>query len=75
MLAHERLQLADQFRVPSVREVELDPLLEACEAKLLQTGDLGLGEALVGEVRQRISAPQLRAPAPAFRCRAGARNG
>ncbi len=59
MLAHERLQLADQLRVPSVREVELDPLLEACEAKLLQTGDLGLGEALVGEVRQRISAPQL----------------
>ena len=59
MLPHERLQLADQLRVPSVREVELDPLLEAREAELLQTGDLGLGEALVGEVRERISAPQL----------------
>ena len=59
MHAHERLQLADHLRVPSVCEVELDPLLHAGEAKLLEAGDLGLGEALVGEVRQRVSAPQL----------------
>ncbi len=59
MRAHERLQLADQLRVASIREIALDPLLDAREAKLLQTGDLGLGEALVGEVRQRLPPPLL----------------
>ena len=57
--ADERLELADQLRVASVREIELDPLLDARQAKLLQTGDLGLGEALVGEVRQRFPPPLL----------------
>ena len=73
--ADERLELADQLRVAAVGEIVLDPLLEARESELLQAGDLGLGEALVGEVGQRVSSPELRAPAPASRRPAGARNG
>ena len=75
MLADERVELADQLRVASVGEVELDPLLDTREAKLLQAGDLGLGEALVGEVRERFSAPQRERLAPASRRPAGARSG
>ncbi len=40
------------------REVRLDPRLEAGEPKLLQAADLGLREGLVGELGQRLAAPE-----------------
>ena len=58
MLLHERLQLADKLDVPTAREVLIDSLVEECEAKLLQAGDLALGEALVGELRERRAPPE-----------------
>ena len=57
MLGRERFQLADQLGVLAEREVGLDALCQAVEARLLQAGDLGLGEGLVAEVGQRRAAP------------------
>ena len=39
-------------------KVDLDPLLERRQAKLLEAGDLGSGERLVGEVRERRPPPE-----------------
>ena len=58
MLGHERLQLADQCRVPAQREVRVDPILERREPLLLEPPDLALRERLIGEVRQWWPAPQ-----------------
>ena len=58
MLGDERLELADELGVASRGEVVVDALLEAGEAQLLQPRDLGLGEALVGEVGKRRAAPE-----------------
>ena len=54
----ESRELSDQLGVPSLREVALDALLETRQAELLQPGDVGLGEAVAGELRERISAPE-----------------
>ena len=68
MLAHQRLELADQRRVPAEREIRVDPVLERRQALLLEPGSLGLRERLVREVRQRRSAPQRqRLPQPLAR--------
>jgi hypothetical protein len=58
VLAHERLQLADDGGGASEREVRLDPLLEGAEPELLEAGDLGLSKRFVGELTQRGAAPQ-----------------
>ena len=54
----ERLELGDELGVAPEREVRLDPLLERDEPELLEPGDLGLGERLVEEVRERRPAPE-----------------
>ena len=58
MLAHERLELARDLGVPPAREVGVDAVAQAGEPQILQPRDLGLGEALVGDVRERRAAPQ-----------------
>ena len=40
------------------REVRLDPLLQRDEPELVEPGDLGLGEGLVEEVRERRPSPE-----------------
>ena len=59
VLADERLELAGDLGVPSAGEVGLDPRAEAAEAQIVEPRDLGLGEALVGDVGQRRPAPEL----------------
>ena len=45
--------------MPSAGEVGLDPRAEAAEAQIVEPRDLGLGEALVGDVGERRPAPEL----------------
>ena len=58
MLADQDLELLDHLGVAAERELRLDPLLQRRDPQVLQASDLREGERLVGEVRQRISAPQ-----------------
>lgn len=58
MLAHERVELADQLRVPTEREIGVDSILERRETLLLEPGRLALRKRLVREVSQRGPAPQ-----------------
>ena len=58
VLPHERLQLPDELGVPAGSDIRLDPILEARKAKLLEAGDLGLGEALERELAERRPAPE-----------------
>ena len=58
MLGHEGLQLGDQLGVVTLGELLLDPLLDTGQPKLLQTDDLVLREAPVGEVGKRSPAPE-----------------
>ena len=58
MLCDEHLELAHEGRVPAGREVHVDPVLDTGEAKLFDAADLALGEALIGEVGQRLPSPQ-----------------
>jgi hypothetical protein len=58
MVGDQALELADEVRMASEREVGLDPLFEGTQAQLLQPRDLRLGKRLVGEVVQRRSSPQ-----------------
>src|SRR5262245_16732982 len=58
MLPDQSLQLSDQIGIPPLREVALDPLLQTGQAQLLQSRDLGLGERLVQEVRERRTTPE-----------------
>ena len=58
MLPHERLELADQLRVPSAAQVGLDAVLEQCEPQLLEPADLRLRERLEDEIGERRSAPE-----------------
>ena len=62
MLGDERVELADQLRVPARGEIGVDPLLERRPAQLLEPRDLGLRERLVGEVGERRAAPQRQRP-------------
>jgi hypothetical protein len=58
VLAHERLELADERAVAAEGEVGLDPVLERRQAGVGDAGDLRPGERLVGEVGERVAAPQ-----------------
>ena len=58
MLGDERLELADQLGVAAAGQIGVDPLLERRQPQLLETGDLGLRERLVGEVGERRPAPK-----------------
>ena len=65
LLCDGGLQVRDQIRVPAECELGLDPGLERGPAPLLQAGDLGLREALIGKVRERRAPPELeRLPEP-----------
>jgi len=54
----QRLELADQLRVPAEREIRLDALGERGHPELLQAVDLGTGKALVDELGQGEAAPE-----------------
>jgi hypothetical protein len=54
----QRLQLADDLRVPAELELRLDELLERGHAQVVQARDLALREGLVGEVVERAAAPE-----------------
>ncbi len=58
VLGDERLELSDQLVVAPECEVGVDPELHRCQPDLLEPGDRRLGEALVGEVRERRASPQ-----------------
>ncbi len=58
VLGDERLELSDQLVVAPECEVGVDPELDCCQPDLLEPGDGRLGEALVGEVRERRAPPQ-----------------
>lgn len=58
MLAHERLQLADELAGESARELSLVPLLERAHPQLLQPRDACAHGRLVDEVRQRWTSPE-----------------
>ena len=58
VLGDECLELPDQLVVAPEREVGVDPELDCCQPDLLEPGDRRLGEALVGEVRERRASPQ-----------------
>ena len=63
MLAHERLQLADDVAVAPQLQVGVDPLLERHEPELLEPSDLRLRELLERELGERGAAPEVeRAP-------------
>jgi hypothetical protein len=54
----QALELGDDLVVPAECQVGLDSALERRQARLLEAGDLGLGERLVGQVGERGAAPQ-----------------
>ena len=58
VLGDERVELADHLGVPAGREVGVDRHLGRAQAQLLEPADLGRGERLVGEVGERLAAPQ-----------------
>ena len=58
MRGDEGFELGDKRVVASEGEVCVDPGLERRQSELLQTGDLGLGESLEGEVRKCRSPPE-----------------
>jgi hypothetical protein len=58
MCANELLELADERPVRSELQVGGDSPLERGQPELLQAADRGLGERVVGEVRQRRPSPQ-----------------
>ena len=64
---HQRLQFGDERPVLSERKPGVDPFLERRQPKLLQPRDLGLDERLIGEIRERRSAPE-RDRLPEQRC-------
>ena len=82
MLAHQRLELPHQPCVLAEREPRVDSILQSAKPRLPKPGDLALREALVGEIGQRLAAPQRerlaqapgrRPPRPRRRARFGRR--
>jgi hypothetical protein len=55
---HERVELGDHVGVPARGQVGLDGRLGRARPQLLQPADLRSGERLVGDVGQRVAAPQ-----------------
>ena len=58
MLGDERLELTDELVVAPEQQVGVDPELDRRQPDLLEPGDRRLGEALVGEVRERRAPPE-----------------
>src|SRR5256885_11812526 len=58
MLTNEGLELPDQSRVLTQRELRVDPLLENSQSRFLQPRDLRLRERLVGKFGKRWATPQ-----------------
>ena len=58
MLRRQCLQLPDQLGVATERQIGFDPILERREPQLLQASRLRLREPSLGEVRERLPAPQ-----------------
>ena len=58
MLRDERLELSDELVVASQCQVGVDAELGRREPDLVEPRDRRLGEAFVGEVRERRYAPQ-----------------
>ena len=58
VLGGEPLEPGHRHGVPSEREVGVHGELDGAQPQLLELRDLGLGERLVGEVRERLAAPQ-----------------
>jgi hypothetical protein len=59
VLRHSGLEIRDEVRVPAQGELGVHHGLEHGQPPLLQVPDLGLGERLVGKVRQRRPAPEV----------------
>ena len=68
VLSDQRLQLGDQLGVAAEGQVGLDPDLQDGQVPLGEPGALGLGERLVGELRQRPATPQPERLAQPGRC-------
>src|SRR5437868_6823874 len=58
MLPRQRLELADECPMPPAGQVSINSVLEAVEAKLLQTTDFGLRKTVVGEVSEWRPPPE-----------------
>src|SRR5262249_35900273 len=58
ILGHEGLELPHALRVAPELDLGIDHLLVGGGAELLHAGDLDLGEQLVGEIRERRTAPE-----------------
>jgi hypothetical protein len=58
MLARQLFELCNQRTVQAERQICLDPPLECSQTQLLKPADHRLREGLVGEVRQRRTAPE-----------------
>ena len=58
MLRDERLQLGDHLGVPAGLEVGVDRHLGGAQPQVLEPADLRGGERLVGDVGERVAAPQ-----------------
>ncbi len=54
----QRLELADERRVPAQRELGVDPLLERCNAQLVQPRRFAPRELLLVEIGERRTAPE-----------------
>jgi hypothetical protein len=59
VLGDEGLQFADELGVSPECKIRLQACLEGTQPLLLQPRRLGSGEGHVGELRQRLPAPQL----------------
>ena len=57
MLGDEGLELADHVLGPAERDVGVDPVRDAGEPEVLETGDLGLGEELASHVGEGGASP------------------
>ena len=59
VLSDQPVEAADRLSVSSRRELGVDRELDRAQVKLLEPADLGAGERLLGDVRERGAAPQL----------------
>ena len=73
MLSHERLELADQLRVPSAGQIGVDPVFEQRELKLFEPADLGLTQTTRMRIPQAPGRATAQGPLAADRRRAGGR--
>jgi hypothetical protein len=55
---NEPFELTDKRRMPASGEIHVDAPLQAGDAELVESGDLGLREALIGEVGERPPTPK-----------------